>query len=148
MLDEINKSIKILENTIEDIKTTLFDLFRCLLKNQIKNYTVGKYTLYIKEDCRISYQGHFFDYKCILIKKIQSKKIFKKEKYKNIFIVHIDLDKQENIKYNFEDAIEIEELEDIIDFFKLFNDNIGDKITYFIEHKEEMEAFNELLKNS
>lgn len=38
MLDEINKSIKILENTNEDIKTTLFDLFRCLLKSQIKKY--------------------------------------------------------------------------------------------------------------
>lgn len=80
--------------------------------------------------------------------KKSNKKIFIKEKYKNIFIVYIDLDKQKNITYDFEDAIEIEELKDIIDFFKFFNDNIGNKITYFIEHKEEMEAFNELLKNS
>lgn len=148
MLEEINKSIADLEKTNADIKKTLFELIRCLFKNEIKKYTIKNYTLTIEKVSLCSINGSFFDHRCFLNKKTQSKKLFIKEKYKTIFEIYFSIDREKIIYYYFKNAIDIEEIEDIINFFELFNENISDKMTYIINHKEEMEAFKELLKSS
>jgi hypothetical protein len=153
MLEETDKAISSIEEITKDINKIIFKLLKYMVKNNIKKYTIGNYILKIqtkKDSTSYCLNDNYFSHKAILAKKKQKKSFFKIKIFESIFIVYfkqLNFD-WDSINYGFEDTIGIEEIEDVIEFFSLFNEDINAKTIYMLTHKEQIEAFDKLLQNS
>jgi len=154
MLEETDKAISSIEKISKDINKTIFNLLKYMIKNNIENYTVGNYILKIQtrnnNEPYYLNNGGVYSHKAILAKKKTKKSLFKIKIFKNIFVIYFRQSNYswDSINYSCEDAIDIEEIEDIIEFFSLFSEDISAKTTCMLTHKEQIEAFDKLLQNS